>query len=156
GDGGTGSGANASHTYAVSGTYMVTLTVTDKDNGVGTTTKSVSVTDGSDPLTKPVVNSNSFTYLGSFALPQDANNWDTAYSLGGLTYRYVNGKLQFFTTNHVYSGGLVYEFNYPGISADPSNLPQAQVVHGWGNIYSGQKEFGGNNDITATWTYGLY
>jgi hypothetical protein len=110
----------------------------------------------SDPLFTPVVNSASFSYLGSFALPRSADNTDTAGSMGGLAYRYVNGSLQFFTTTNVDSGGLVYTFNYPGISTDPSNLPQAQVLTNWGDVYTGQKEYGGNTDPTANDTYGLY
>src|SRR5262249_17087552 len=160
GDGGRGSGASVGHAFAAAGTYSVKLTVTDKDGGSSSVSKSVVINDPGDPLNKPVVDSASFTYLGSFALPQSANNWDTAYSYGGLAYRYVNGNLQFFTTNHVYSGGLVYEFNYPGISTDQANLPQAQVVTNWGDIYSGQKidnNYGGFASLSGAGpTYGLY
>ena len=38
--------------------------------------------NSSDPLFKPVVNQSSFSYIGSFALPQSANGTDTAYSTG--------------------------------------------------------------------------
>ncbi|WP_199424898.1 PKD domain-containing protein [Actinotalea solisilvae] len=44
GDGGTGTGATASHVYAASGTYPVTLTVTDDRGATGTTSRSVTVT----------------------------------------------------------------------------------------------------------------
>lgn len=44
GDGGTASTANASRTYAASGTYTVGLTVTDEDGASGSATHSVTVT----------------------------------------------------------------------------------------------------------------
>jgi hypothetical protein len=94
-------------------------------------------------------------------MPTSANGWSTAYSMGGLTYRYVNGQLHFLTTSHVNSGGLVYETNYPGISTGPiASAPQAQVVQNWGDIYTGQKwvgNGGGYNSLSSeVWTYGLY
>ena len=44
GDGATGTGTTASHTYAAAGTYPVTVTVTDDDGATGRTTQQVTVT----------------------------------------------------------------------------------------------------------------
>ena len=47
GDGSTSTAQNPSHTYAASGTFTVSLTVTDDDGATGSTSKSVTVSSGS-------------------------------------------------------------------------------------------------------------
>jgi hypothetical protein len=109
-------------------------------------------------LNKPVLDHPDFTYLGSFKLPIVANGRTTAFSNGGFAYRYVDGKLRFFTTGHIQDGGLVFEFDYPGVGKG-ENVPQARVVKNWGDVYSGHKwvgNDGGTSDTGPSWTYGLY
>ncbi len=53
GDGATGSGVKAMHTYANAGTYTVTLTLTDGDNETATATTIATITNASQP---PVAN----------------------------------------------------------------------------------------------------
>jgi PKD repeat protein len=158
GDGATATGQAPSHAYPAAGTYTVTLTVTDPDGLTASASTTATVTLGTDPLLKPVLNQSDFTYLGSFMMPASANGWSTAGSFGGLAFHYVNGQLHFFSTNTVNSGGQVYEVNFPGLGTG-SSMPVAQVMHNWGDIYTGQKWIGNNggtSDITASWTYGLY
>lgn len=112
-----------------------------------------------NPLDKSVINEASLEYVGAFDIPIYANEWSTAYSYGAFAHRYVDGKLRFFLTSHVYSGGLVYEINYPGISKTPP-YPKAEVVQEWGDIYDGHK-WVGNDGGSATLnsgiiTYGLF
>ena len=49
GDGGNGTGASPNHTYAASGTYPVTLTVTDDRGGQHTSSQDVTVVANAKP-----------------------------------------------------------------------------------------------------------
>lgn len=139
------------------GTHMLTAVAHDAAGNTataGTVMVTVSNPVDDDPINKPVLNQGDFTFLGTFDLPQVANGWSTAFSTNGLTHRYVNGNLQFLTTSHVYSGGLVYEFNNPGFGQT------ATVVRNWGDVYTGNKwvgNDGGTSELSAgAATYGLY
>jgi hypothetical protein len=72
GDGGTGSGAVANHTYAAAGTFSAVLTVRDDDGATSTATRSVTVTA---PPTPTSLASDSFTR-------SVASGWGTA-DVGG-------------------------------------------------------------------------
>ncbi len=137
-----------SHAYTAAGSYTAAVTVTDNkgDQAVSSTAVTIS-SDSTDPLFTPVVNSSSFSYVGSFRMPTSAGGQDTFIG-GPLTYRYVNGNLQFLSAT---TQGLVYETNYPGVgvSSDPSGLPQAQVVNYWGDVYTGQRWVGNNGGDNA-------
>jgi hypothetical protein len=110
-----------------------------------------------DPLDKPLLTSEHLEYLGCFSMPRQAGAYSTAFTNGGLTHRYVNGGLRFLSTSHVYSGGLVYEVKYPGLSR--TKPPTAQLVTDWKDIYEGKKwvdnDGGGSGLSGGVATYGL-
>ncbi|MEU1971945.1 PKD domain-containing protein [Microbacterium sp. NPDC019599] len=86
GDGETGTGSTASHTYAAAGTYSVVLTVTDNDGVVGTSTKSLTVSEAPNVL--PVAAFTASTDLlvtsvdGSGSTDSDGTITDFAWNFG--------------------------------------------------------------------------
>ncbi len=82
GDGGTGSGATASHTYAAAGTYPVRLTVTDDGGATGSVEKSVTVTapapqDPTPPADPALLASDAFgrTVTGGLGTADQGGAW---------------------------------------------------------------------------------
>src|SRR6185295_10687574 len=53
GDGGSASGASASHTYATAGTFTTTLTVTDNAGATGSTSVLISATGDPNAINAP-------------------------------------------------------------------------------------------------------
>lgn len=108
-----------------------------------TTSPTPTPTPTQDPNpTKRLLTARDFTYLGAFAMPEQACGWTTAWSTTGLAVRRVNGHLRFFAGVHVYSGGLVYEVDYPGTGTTPATWPTATVTEQWCDIYQGHKRTG--------------
>jgi len=101
-------------------------------------------------LNKSLLTQTNFQYAGRFYFPGSYNTGpndyctrfndgcSTAFTNGGLAFRFVNGSLHFFTTGHAYAGGQVYEFNYPYLDTTGvmNSGNTAQVLHDWGYIYT--------------------
>lgn len=88
GDGNTGSGVEAAHTYAADGSYTVTLTVTDNDGASASTSETVTVSGGD--VTPPVISGVSVRKIGgsgrftiSWVTDEPAT---TEVTLNGVTY----------------------------------------------------------------------
>jgi hypothetical protein len=115
-----------------------------------------------EPFARQVITFNDFEYLGAFAPPKEAVNngsggkWSTGYGFGGLAMRRVGSEKRFFATTHVYSGGLVYEMKFPGLSKT-TPYPQASITWEWGDIYGGRKQTHEGNELgSGIYTHGLY
>ena len=101
-------------------------------------------------MNKSLLTQTNFQYAGRFYFPGSYNTGpndyctqfndgcSTAFTNGGLAFRFVNGSLHFFTTGHAYAGGQVYEFNYPYLDTTGvmNSGNTAQVLHDWGYIYT--------------------
>lgn len=88
GDGATGTGATAEHTYAAAGTYSVTLTVTDDAGASTSTTKSMAVTPGAafvarDDFERAVTGGWGSALIGGpWSVTGAASQWSVAASRG--------------------------------------------------------------------------
>ncbi|MDX2004368.1 MAG: hypothetical protein SFU83_03745 [Meiothermus sp.] len=124
-------------------------------------------------LERPTLAPSDFEYIGSFAPPKAAvpnsegGRWSTAYGFGGLALRRVGGRLHFFASTHVYSGGQVYEMAFPGLSKVSGQWPSAPVVREWGDVFGGRKVLLTSSDqspcggrdgglANGAWTHGLF
>lgn len=104
GDGGTASGATASHTYAAAGTYTITLTVTDDDGATASTTAAVTVTDpgapaviASDAFGREVVNGlGSADVGGSWTFTGASSSYSVTGGTGRLRMATLGGTLSAF------------------------------------------------------------
>jgi PKD repeat protein len=114
GDGSTAAGVNAGHTYAASGSYPVTLTVTDNGGAAGTATHSAVVTDpaGSTTLARDTFTRNVTNGLGAAEV---GGAWTTT---GSASQYSVNGagRIRFA------QAGVTNNASLAGVSAGSTDL----------------------------------
>ena len=106
GDGATASGVRASHTYAVSGAYSITLTVTDNVGAANSVTKSVTVANAAPVASFTVTTSGlSVSVNGSGSKDADGTIVSYAWTFGdGTTATGV-------TPSHTYAAAGTYSLN---------------------------------------------
>jgi trimeric autotransporter adhesin len=95
GDGATGSGATASHTYAAAGTYQVQLTVTDDRGATGIVTKAVTVTARPAPPATTALAADAFgrEVAAGFGSADVGGAWTTSGAAGSSAVTAGRGSL---------------------------------------------------------------
>src|SRR5439155_202679 len=104
GDGATSTAQDPGHTYAVGGTYTVTLKVTDNQGGTGTTSHGVTVTQPNQPPTAALTSSCSGLTCSFTSTSTDPDGSINAYSWtfgDGATSTSLN-------PSHTYAAGGTY------------------------------------------------
>lgn len=104
GDGATGSGATASHTYARVGTYTVTLTVTDNRGGTSTVTHDVTASQNQAPVAAFTTSTANLTVAVDAAGSSDADGTVAAFAWDFGDGATASGS----TASHPYAAGGTY------------------------------------------------
>lgn len=104
GDGSTGSGATATHSYASVGTYTVRLTVTDNRGGTATVTRDVTVTQNEAPVAAFT------TSVANLAVSVNAGgSTDADGSIASYAWDFGDGATDTgATVSHTYAAGGTY------------------------------------------------
>src|SRR5207248_3208195 len=83
-----------------------------------------------NPGARSVLSAKDFTYLGAFRMPEVAGGGDAQWGKG-LTHRYVNGQLRFFSS--AWNPQTVYEVAAPSqLGSDALSAATASIVNIWG------------------------
>ncbi|SDN45394.1 PKD domain-containing protein [Geodermatophilus sp. DSM 45219] len=95
GNGSTGTGARASHTYAAAGTYPVRLTVTDAAGATGTVTRSVTVTAPPAPPAVGAVATDTFgrEVTGAWGTADLGGTWTVTGASANATVTGGSGRI---------------------------------------------------------------
>jgi PKD repeat protein len=123
GDGAVGSGPTAAHTYAASGSYSVTLTVTDDDGLTGSSTRTVAITYNNPPVASFTVSED---YLEIFV---DASASTDDFGIVSYTWSYGDGGSgSGVMDSHMYAMGGTYTVSLTVVDTGGKSATTTQSV----------------------------
>lgn len=115
GDGGSATGATASHSFVAAGTYLISLTVTD-NRGVSTSTSQSVIATNPAPQTALAVDDFARTSVGGLGTATTGGAWTTSGTPSGFS---VDGSVGRFTT--AVAGGTLSGY-LAGVSSTDSEV----------------------------------
>ena len=172
GDGTNGTGATPSHTYSVSGTYHVKLTVTDNRGATGSTTNDVSVTVSANQPPSAAftssVNNLTASFDGSGSSDPDGSvasySWDfgdgSAAGSGAMPqHTYASGGTYHVTLTVTDNGGATGTVEHDVTVTPPPNQPPTAAFTSSANLLTASFDGSGSSDPDGTiasysWDFG--
>ena len=121
GDGSTGTGVNPSHSYALAGTYTVSLAVTDNDGLTGLQTKTIIVSPS-----EPTVPTNTFGVVVQYYSTEESaayypDMWTLIESIGAS---HVSSSARRWAADEAAQHGIKCIFSYTSPPTNPKSMAE--------------------------------
>ena len=157
GDGTSGTGPTPSHSYATSGSYNVTLTVTDNGGATGAATRTVTATTGTAPSAQDAFNRTVSNGLGT---ADTGGPWSVTGSASNYSVASGTGRLRIATAgsgNYAYLGSVSSSSTdmYLELASDKPVTGSGLYLSAVGRRIAGSGDYRAKARVTSTGAVGL-